>query len=337
MKPLVALRPGSSLCFSLHPIQKRCASSSGLGAAQRLLDQCKGRVLSRRQILDGNQLQKLSLTLHRQFLYPELDISESAPANGTPLPPGYHLVYFTPNGTELELGLGGTDSSFNAPPPFTRRMWAGGRMQWRKDFPLRVGEEVEERTVILSAEPKKSRDGTDMIVVTIEKEFWSQQGLSLVDERSWIFRTELSEPSKDTLVPTPLIKDKTNVETLQNPTTGSTERQMKWSPVSLFRFSALTFNAHRIHYDAAWSQGVENHPGLVVHGPLNLIHLLDYRRDVHAVDGDKPSEITYRAVSPIYAGEQYEIRTVHSTQSSKKVEVSITKGSKLCMKSEISE
>ncbi|KIL92353.1 acyl- dehydrogenase [Fusarium avenaceum] len=312
------------------------AGNSASDAVRQLLDQHKGGITTRRQVLDGNQLQKLSLTLNRPQLHRDLDVSETAPANGTPIPPGYHLVYFTPNGTEFDLGPDGTDRSFNAPAPFTRRMWAGGCVKWTKGRPLRVGEEVEERTTLLTAEPKKGRDGTEMILVTAQKELWGTQGLSVVDERSWIFRTELPEPSQNTPVPTMLITERSNVQTIEPSPKDFPERQMTWSPISLFRFSALTFNAHRIHYDAAWSQGVENHPGLVVHGPLNLINLLDYWRDVHGVSGAEPSEIRYRLLSPIYSGEPYKIKTLPSEQPGK-VDVSIVKNGTVCMKAQISE
>ncbi|KAM0467700.1 hypothetical protein ACHAP7_011667 [Fusarium lateritium] len=312
------------------------AGNSASDAVRQLLGQHKGRTTTRRQVLDGNQLQKLSLTLNRPQLHRDLGVLETAPANGTPLPPGYHLVYFTPNGTEIDLGSDGTDRSFNAPAPFTRRIWAGGRVKWTKGHPLRVGEEVEERTALLTAEPKKSRDGAEMIVITVQKEFWGTQGLSLVDERSWIFRTELPEPSQNTSVPTMLITEPTNVQTIEPSSNGFPERQMKWSPISLFRFSALTFNAHRIHYDAAWSQGVENHPGIVVHGPLNLINLLDYWRDVRGISGAEPSEIRYRLLSPIYSGEPYKIKALTSEQPGK-VDVSIVKNGTVCMKAQISE
>ncbi|EGU73031.1 hypothetical protein FOXB_16462 [Fusarium oxysporum f. sp. conglutinans Fo5176] len=111
-----------------------------------------------------------------------LDISESGPPNGTALPPGYHLVYFTPSVVESDLGLDGTDTSFNAPLPFTRRMWAGGRIQWFDGKPLCIGEEVEERTRLLSAEPKQLRDGSDMVLVNVEKAYWGKMGLSLKDQ-----------------------------------------------------------------------------------------------------------------------------------------------------------
>ncbi|RKK81787.1 hypothetical protein BFJ71_g15454 [Fusarium oxysporum] len=337
MRPLFAPHFRSTLRLGYCSCQvSTTAGTSGSDAVRQLLAQLKGRTTTRRQVLDGNQLQKLSLTLNRPQLHRDVDVSKTTPANGTVLPPDYHLVYFTPNGTEADLRSDGTDRSFNAPAPFTRRMSAGGLVKWTKGRPLRVGEEVEERTTLLAAELKKSRDGAEMIVVTVQKEFWGTQGLSVVDERSWIFRPELPEPSHNQTVPTMLITEQTNVQTIEPSPTGFPERQMTWSPISLFRFSALTFNAHRIHYDAAWSQGVENHPGLVVHGPLNLINLLDYWRDVHGVSGAEPSEISYRLLSPIYSGEPYEIKTLPSAQSGK-VNVSIVKNGTACMKADISE
>lgn len=151
-----------------------------------------------RQVLDANQAQKLSLTLNR----PELsgvDILERPPPEGTPLPPGYHLAYFTPGGLESQLGADGTDTSFNAPVPFTRRMWAGGQMDWPsssscspKSGPeLRVGDEVEEVTTLISATPKKSRSAGEMVLVEVKKEFHGPRGLALEDRRSWIFRPEV--------------------------------------------------------------------------------------------------------------------------------------------------
>lgn len=168
------------------------ASNSALTAPQaveQLTTAFRDRVDVRRQILDANQLQKLSLTLGRRELDGS-DISDVPPATGTPIPPGWHLVYFTPNGVESELGPDGTDRTFNSPAPFTRRMWAGGRMQWPgaartgdKTAVLRVGDEVEERTRFIGASAKKSRAGSEMILVEIEKEYWGPSGLSLVDQR----------------------------------------------------------------------------------------------------------------------------------------------------------
>lgn len=92
-------------------------------------------------------------------------------------------------------------------------------------------------------------------------------------------------------------------------------RKLSWSPVGLFRFSALTFNGHKIHYNEDWTRTAEGHPGVVVHGPLNVINLLDYWRDVHG-SGTGPDGITYRAMSPVYAGEEYHIRTLDIREAS---------------------
>lgn len=163
-------------------------------AAQQLLHAFQGQVQTARQTLDGHQLQKLSLTLHRPHLHPGLDISSAPPRRGTPLPPGYHLAYFSPAAAEADLGPDGTDRTFNAPAPFTRRMWAGGSMRWAAAAvvpPLRVGDDVEERTRLVAATAKRShRDGAEMVLVEVEKEFWGPgaPAPAVVDRRSWVFR-----------------------------------------------------------------------------------------------------------------------------------------------------
>lgn len=112
------------------------------------------------------------------------------------------------------------------------------------------------------------------------------------------------------------------------------QRRFHWSPVALFRFSALTFNAHMIHYNESWTRNIEGHPAVVVHGPLNLIGMMDYWRDVHG-GGKEAREISYRALSPLYAGDQYAVRTeaAHGTTA---WDIGVAKGDKLCMKGTIS-
>src|SRR5688572_12124314 len=88
---------------------------------------------------------------------------------------------------------------------------------------------------------------------------------------------------------------------------GNPVRLHRWSPTSLFRFSALTFNGHKIHYNEEWTRNVEGHPGLVVHGPLNLINILNFWQDFHG-KGKFPTTINYRALSPLYAGQTYQIQ-----------------------------
>lgn len=334
----------------------RCITSA-TDAAQHVLHKFEGQTKTYRQILDGHQVQKLSLTLNRRHLYPGLDVSFEPPPPGTPLPPGYHLAYFLPAAVEDDLGTDGTDKTFNAPAPFSRRMWAGGEMSWVKGVPLRVGEEVEERTRLVAASAKKSRNGSEMVLVVVEKEFWGPNGLALVDKRSWIFRpppTEALSRAEENTAPiiAGAVGKSSTVEDVSVEGSGELfllrhkssvyiscllladipQRKLAWSPVALFRFSALTFNAHMIHYNEGWTRNVEGHPAAVVHGPLNLIVIMyvpfpphdsadttplqpckavliqhrDYWRDIHS-GGQQPRIVTYRALSPVYTGYEYYI------------------------------
>ncbi|KAK8057209.1 hypothetical protein PG996_011146 [Apiospora saccharicola] len=326
--------------MSVHR-QRRHLTTSAEEAAAHMTRTFTDRVITRQQVLDGNQLQKLSLTLGRKQLHPDLDVSETPPPDGTPLPQGYHLVYFTPNGTESELGPDGTDLTFNAPAPFTRRMWAGGCMTWKTDAaaqPLRVGQQVEECTRLVTAMPKTSRGGEEMVLVEVEKEFWGPRGLALVDQRSWIFRPELppvatprKSPPGAVLLTT--VRGPSTVEDVDSGDGGYPYRRFRWSPVGLFRFSALTFNGHKIHYDASWARSVEGHPGWVVHGPLNLINMLDYWRDVCGEQGAVMREIKYRALSPLYAGDDYQMSAQRQSgpDDGKSVDILVQRGGVDCM------
>ncbi|KXJ93448.1 hypothetical protein Micbo1qcDRAFT_232968 [Microdochium bolleyi] len=364
--PAASTLPASSRsrrCLSTTRNLAKSSSSatSAKEAAAHLLSTLSGVTTTRKQLIDGNQLQRLSLTLGRRYLYPEqanltnpeydLTNLNSVPHAGTPVPPGYHLAYFTPGGLESELGPDGTDRTFNAPAPFTRRMWAGGRMTWygpaESGGPtLSVGQIAEERTRLVGATAKKSRDGSEMVLVDVEKEFWCGGARVLTDRRSWIFRPELEAASstEEIATETSVIRGPSTVRDVTldgkafSPASSIANheelkdlprRLHRWSPAGLFRFSALTFNGHRIHYDQPWSRAIENHPSpsVVVHGPLNLICMLDYWRDVVAEHGAVPGspyygnatareheealgvrEIEYRALSPLYAGQEYSIR-----------------------------
>ena len=110
------------------------------------------------------------------------------------------------------------------------------------------------------------------------------------------------------------------------------------TPVTLFRFSALTFNPHKIHYSLPWARDVEGHRDIVVHGPLNLILILDLWRDVKSQNvGDPtaivPNRITYRATSPLYAGDQYRVE-IHEDEGASIVQI-LGPGDVVAMKAEI--
>ncbi|KAH7033590.1 uncharacterized protein B0I36DRAFT_383420 [Microdochium trichocladiopsis] len=343
--------PQNSQSTPSPPLADVKQTTSAADAAAQLLAELGGKTITRKQYLDGNQVQRLSLTLGRRTLWPEhhdenpypddMTDLDATPGPGIAIPQGYHLAYFTPDGLEDELGPDGTDRTFNAPAPFTRRMWAGGKMTWHDEngivsYPgpmmLRVGEVAEERTRLVDAVAKKSRDGSEMVLVDVEKEFWGKKGLVLVDRRSWIFRPELEAASstQETVTETHVVRGPSTTRDVDVDGEDLPRRYHRWSPTALFRFSALTFNGHKIHYDQSWSKAIENHaPGVVVHGPLNLICMLNYFQDIIAshskgVQDFSPStfsgsrygyeratrvrEIEYRALSPLYAGQEYSIR-----------------------------
>lgn len=278
-------------------------SASASEACAEILSRFKsGPVSIRKQLIDGNQLQLLSIALNRN------PTSYNPVPDGTPVPPGYHLVYFTPSIVESELGLDGTDRTVNPLSPYTRRMWAGGELQWTQDRNalLRVGQEVREITKLVSAEPKKLKNGGAMLVVGVEKTFENDKGVSLVDKRSWVFQKEITPENPIKAPPKPEEKPLP---------TGSITRDICQSDVTLFRFSALTFNGHKIHFSREWCREVEGHRDAVVHGPLNLINMLDFWRDT-ARNGDVeavPKSIAYRAMSPLYVGEPYRILLENQT------------------------
>lgn len=281
-----------------------------------------GQTFVRKQLLDGNQLRLFSLTLDRPQLWTgpsARPLEQEEPQQGEPLPAGYHLAYFTPAQLPGILGVDGTDASFNPDAPFTRRMWAGGSVHWpgadprhRTNHYLRVGDVATEVTRVLSCEAKTiKKTGESMLVVGVEKEFRdSHDHLCVLDKRNWVFRAAL-DPTKPARIP--VKPAELSPSELDQQAQGMVVRTVTRDQVQLFRMSALTFNAHRIHYDLPWATHVEGHRNVVVHGPLNQISVLDLWRDEMVAHGKPddgpvyPKELFYRATSPVYAGEAYRI------------------------------
>jgi hydroxyacyl-ACP dehydratase HTD2-like protein with hotdog domain len=132
----------------------------------------------RSQYLDHNQFNRLSSTLNDDKKH-----HSNADALGNRLPKGYHLVYFTPDVTTDALGIDGTDATYNPPSPFTRRMWAGGKMTWAENNELQLGEDVVETTECINVTAKQGKRGGEMIVVDVVKTFENERGLALTDQR----------------------------------------------------------------------------------------------------------------------------------------------------------
>lgn len=207
------------------------------------------------------------------------------------LPPLWHWLYFLDWPAQSELGTDGhpRDGHFLPPLPDRRRMFAGGRAEWHA--PLRLGTPTTRVSSLQDAVPKQGSTG-ELVFVTVRQEYSQQSRLCLVEETDLVYRSGAAErqaaPAID-LTGTP-------------PDEGAWRLTAAADPTMLFRFSTLIANAHRIHYDEPYTKDVEGFPGLVVHGPLLVLLMLELvrrnqpERTVHSV--------AFRLRSPLFCGEQ---------------------------------
>ena len=195
-----------------------------------------------------------------------LDRDDPAPLPGMALPPLWHWLYFLPQPRQSELGPDGhaRRGGFLPPVPLPRRMWAGGRLHWTPGNPLRVGDAVQRTSRIESVMHKPGRTG-DLLFVQVGHAVHNALGLALLEEHDIVYRAA-ARPGEPAPPPVPAEPG------------AAWQRQVCPDDVLLFRYSALTFNGHRIHYDRQYVTGVEGYPGLVVHGPLIATLLVDLLR-----------------------------------------------------------
>jgi 3-methylfumaryl-CoA hydratase len=195
-----------------------------------------------------------------------LDRDDGLPLPGAALPPLWHWLYFLPAARAGEIGPDGHPKrgGFLPPVPLPRRMWAGGRFSWEAANPLRVGDEARRTSRIASVTHKAGRSG-DLVFVTVRHEVHNAQGLALTEEHDIVYR---GAPQPGDAPPAPLPAD----------IGARWQRELTPDEVLLFRYSALTFNGHRIHYDRRYVTETEGYPGLVVHGPLIATLLMDLLR-----------------------------------------------------------
>ena len=217
-----------------------------------------------------------------------LDRDDPPPVRGTPLPPLAHWLYFLPAHPMREIGPDGhaRRGGFLPPVPLPRRMWAGGRLQWQPSNPLRVGDPVQRHSRIAAVEHKRGRSG-DLVFVTVVHEIRNDAGLALTEEHDIVYR---AAPAPGAAPASPVAA----------PGNAAWQRELTPDDVLLFRYSALTFNGHRIHYDRRYVTQVEGYPGLVVHGPLIATLLLDLVRR-HAPDA-KVQRFEFKAQRPVFDG-----------------------------------
>lgn len=216
-----------------------------------------------------------------------LDVQD-ATGMGAPAPLGIHWCLAPDIVPMSEIGPDGHPArgGFLPPVPFPRRMWAGGELEFTGDF--RVGDVVARRSVIENIEAKSGRSG-DLIFVTVRHHYNTARGTALEERQDIVYREMESAPAaspqpQDTLAPS---EHTVHIDA---------------SPVLLFRYSAITFNGHRIHYDQPYATTEEHYPGLIFHGPLQATLLLMFAAALAKVD--YPSRFTFRSVRPLFAGGQ---------------------------------
>jgi 3-methylfumaryl-CoA hydratase len=214
-----------------------------------------------------------------------LDLDRVRLERGAPLPPLWHWLYFLPIVRRGEIGPDGHPKrgGFLPPVALPRRMWAGGQLEFRR--PLCIGDAIERVSTIDSVTEKSGRSGP-LVFVKVRHEIRreGEREVALTEFHDVVYR---DAPAPGDVPPPQAVS-------------AQAEWTKEWTPddVLLFRYSALTFNGHRIHYDRRYATEVEGYPGLVVHGPLIATLLLDLVRE-HRPDATVTS-FRFRASRPIF-------------------------------------
>lgn len=241
-------------------------------------------------IVDLATCQRMAATLDQQATFKE----------GDALPPLWHWCFFhLPQQTaDLDRDGHAVRGDFLPPVALPRRMWAGGRLNYYQDIP--IGGKVRKTSKIKSIKFKQGQSG-ELCFVTVEHRYVHQATTCLVEEHDIVYRQQ-SLPGGAAKKPQ------------------QAEMQAQWSrkitpsSVMMFRYSALTFNGHRIHYDRDYCRDVENYPGLVFHGPLTATLLLDL------AIANNPQKILksfeFRAVSPVFDTAPFTIRGENTGKTS---------------------
>lgn len=196
-------------------------------------------------------------------------------------PPLAHWLYFLPTAPQSELGPDGHPKRGGFLPPIEapRRMWAGGRLTFHA--PLRAGAEVERTSTIAAVSQKQGASG-EMVFVTVRHEVSTEDRIAISEEQDIVYR------HAGGAIATGAVETRASLRT----------REVNLDETTLFRFSALTFNAHRIHYDKPYAQDVEGYPNLVVQGPLIATWLMHH----WCSTGSVPRSFSFRSTAPLFAG-----------------------------------
>lgn len=216
---------------------------------------------------------------HARLMAATLGVPQQAFSAGKPLPPLWHWLYFLEGLPQQELGRDGHPArgGFLPPVPLPNRMWAGGALEFHARLPLDA--EVEKRSSVVSVEHKQGRSG-ELVFVTVLHELLHDGNVAVREHHDIVYKE--ASPSAARVATDNLPDAQHSKSFLPTSTT-------------LFRYSALTFNGHRIHYDADYCRDVEGYPNLVIHGPLNATLLAGFAEEVA---GKPLRHFRYRGIQP---------------------------------------
>jgi 3-methylfumaryl-CoA hydratase len=248
-----------------------------------------GRTTSARDVVTPRLAEELRVTLDRDG---------PPPAEGEPCPLAIHWCLAPPMVPQSRLGPDGHPArgDFLPPVPLPRRMWAAGRLEFFDA--LRVGDAVERHSRIADVSIKEGRSGR-LCFVAVDHDISTRRGLALKERHDIVYRDAPSGNPAQQAAPAP----------------GEPARKAQWSEVKsadavmLFRYSALTFNGHRIHYDWRYATEVENYPGLIVHGPLQATLLIEFAAAIRSAG---PRVFSFRALNPLFDGQEFTLNAAES-------------------------
>jgi len=213
------------------------------------------------------------------------------PKAGDAAPFTVHWCLAPPVVAASELGPDGHPArgGFLPPVPLPRRMWAGGELEFID--PLRVGDEATRTSRISDVTVKSGSTGT-LCFVAVEHVITTSRGVAIRERHDIVYRDIGGAPAAAPKAPPP-------------PPVAKHRESHVSDPVLLFRYSALTFNGHRIHYDRDYVTKVEGYPGLIFHGPMQAAFIVELAAKLH--HGQPPKELTYRGVQPLFEGTEFSV------------------------------
>lgn len=210
------------------------------------------------------------------------------------LPHLYHWLYFLPIVNNEQLAEDGhpKKGGFLPPIPFPKRMWAGGRLQFLKN--ITVNQKIKRESDIVKIEFKQGKSG-DMYFVTVKHSIFADDKLAIVEEQDIVYRDTRNQVQTQPAMIASAVEAKPF----------SYKKQFPINTTSLFRYSALTFNSHKIHYDRPYAMQEEGYPGLVVHGPFLATLLIHFFKQEYPTKTIQSFD--FRAVNPVFDFNEFSV------------------------------